>query len=238
MDVEGARLWTVSEGRGPAVVLFNGGPGCDDYLAPVAALLVDRCQVIRFEPRGCGRSTWDGRYDLATTLADAEAIRAAYGIERWIVAGHSAGADHALAYALQHPTRAFGVIGIAGGRLVNDREWSRVYHERLAARGPDGERKFHADPAVNQIGNRDWKEYVQQPRLFRAVAALDLPCVFINAGDDLRLPWPTEQIAQLLPRGRYVEIPGAAHHIWATHAEVLGRELSGAVAYLLAGGSP
>jgi hypothetical protein len=27
-------------------LLFNGGPGCDDYLAPVAGMIDDLCQVI------------------------------------------------------------------------------------------------------------------------------------------------------------------------------------------------
>jgi pimeloyl-ACP methyl ester carboxylesterase len=71
------------------VLLFNGVPGCDDYLGPVAAMMTGACQVIRFEPRGCARSTWDGNYDPLTTLGDAEAIRAAHGIERWM-----AGAQH------------------------------------------------------------------------------------------------------------------------------------------------
>ena len=48
--------------------MFNGGPGCDDYLGPVAEMIDDLCQVIRFEPRGCGRSDWDGNYDIDTTL--------------------------------------------------------------------------------------------------------------------------------------------------------------------------
>lgn len=233
----GARLWTIAEGAGPAVLLFNGGPGCDDYLGPVAAMLAGTCQVIRFEPRGCGRSSWDGHYDLATTLCDTEAIREAYGIDRWIVAGHSAGPNIALAYALQHLSRAIGLIGIAGGRLVNDREWSRAYHEQLEARGEDSGQVFHSDPAVNAAGNRDWNAYVQRPALLRDVADLDLPAVFITAGGDVRLNWPTEQLAHLLPRGRHVEIPGASHYIWRTHPEALKLELTRAVAWILATGT-
>jgi proline iminopeptidase len=235
VNVGEARLWTVSEGVGPAVLLFNGGPGCDDYLGPVAAMMTNRCQVIRFEPRGCGRSTWDGRYELGTTIGDAEAIRAAYGLERWILAGHSAGPNVALAYALQHRERALGIIGIAGGRMVNDREWSRAYDEQRKARGEEPGVTFHSDPGVNAVGNRDWKAFVQRPELFRALADLDLPCVFINAGDDIRLNWPTRQLARLLPRGRYVEIAGAGHYIWRGHAEALERELGHALGYILDG---
>ena len=49
--------------------MFNGGPGCDDYLGPVSALVEDKARIIRFEPRECGRSDWDGNYwDLPSNL--------------------------------------------------------------------------------------------------------------------------------------------------------------------------
>ncbi len=230
---DGARLWTTASGDGPDLVLLNGGPGCSDYLGPVASLLEDACRVIRFEPRGCGRSDWDGNYELDVTLADVEAIRRHHGVERWVVVGHSAGADFALAYALRHPDRTLGVVGLAGGRLVNDRDWSRVYHERLAAGGEPGGVEFHADPEVNALGVRSWREFIQRPSLFREVADLDLPCVFIAAGDDIRPSWPTRQLAALLPRARYREIEGASHYPWLTHADALRRELHDALRYVL-----
>ncbi|HET7540559.1 MAG TPA: alpha/beta hydrolase [Polyangiaceae bacterium] len=234
VPVPGGSLWSAMSGSGVPLVLFNGGPGCDDYLAPVARLIEDRCTVVRFEPRGCGRSTWDGKYDLDTLLSDADAIRDAYGFERWIVAGHSAGPNVALAYALRHPTRVLGVIGIAGGKVVDDRNWSETYHQRRAERGEDhGGKQYHADPAVNSQGNASWCEFCRRPSLLRELAALRAPCVFINAEQDIRPNWPTEQLAELISRARYVEISGAAHNIWLTHAAELGRELHAAVSYVL-----
>ena len=103
--------------------MFNGGPSCDDYLAPVAEMIDDLCLVIRFEPRGCGRSDWDGNYDIDTLVVDAEAVRREYGVERCIVAGHSFGPNAALAYALRYSSRVMGLIGIAGGSVLNDRTW-------------------------------------------------------------------------------------------------------------------
>ena len=212
------------------MLMFNGGPGCDDYLGPVAGMIDDLCRVIRFEPRGCGRSDWDGNYDIDTLLTDAERVRQAYGVDECIVAGHSFGPSVALAYALRYPTRVIGLIGISGGYMLNDRTWSEAYHKGLEEVGEDtGGHEFKADPNVNRKGNCDWRKYIKRPTLFREIADLDIPAVFVNGGNDIRPNWPTQQLASLMPSGRYVEISNAAHMIWLTHAAELKREIRQAV---------
>jgi proline iminopeptidase len=121
-----ALLWSTANGQGMPIGFFNGGPGCDDYLEPVARLLPDSYQAIRWEGRGCGRSSWDGQYDLDTTIHDAEAVRQAYNCKRWVLLGHSHGPNLALAYALRYPQRTIGIVGIAGGNILNDRNWSET----------------------------------------------------------------------------------------------------------------
>lgn len=230
VDRGSARIWSCTSGRGLPLLLFNGGPGCDDYLEPVAETLTDLCQVIRFEPRGCGRSDWDGRYDLDTLLQDAEAVCAAWDVQTCIAGGHSFGACAALAFALRAPRRVLGLLGIAGGSLVKDRAWSEAYHRGLREQGEDlGGAEFSADDRANSEGNRAWRDFLRRPALLREVAELQVPAVFINGSADIRPNWPTQQLAALLPRGRYVEIPGAAHFIWLTHREELRRELRRAV---------
>jgi proline iminopeptidase len=167
-------------------------------------------------------------------LSDADAVREFYGIERWIVSGHSHGPNLALSYALRYPSRSLAVIGIAGGKIVDDRHWSETYHGRLQSQGEDrGGRSFLADSDVNRRGNASWREYCRRPGLLRDLAALDLPCVFINAGEDIRPNWPTQQLAQLIPGALYVEIAGAGHYIWLTHASELRQELHRAIDYVL-----
>ena len=199
-------------------------------------MIDDLCRVIRFEPRGCGRSDWDGNYDVDTLLTDADAVRQEYGSERCIVAGHSFGPSVALAYALRYPSQVMGLIGIAGGNVLNDWTWSEAYHRGLEEVGEDlGGLVFTADPNVNTRGNHGWREYVKRPTLFREIADLDMPAVFINGGMDIRPNWPTEQLASLIPKGRYIEIPGAAHVVWLTHAAELKHELRKAVQEIVRG---
>ena len=215
--------------------MFNGGPGCDDYLGPVAAMMEDICQVIRFEPRGCGRSEWDGNYAVETLIDDAEVVRRAYGVEGCIVGGHSFGPSLALAYALQYPDNVIGLIGIAGGRVVSDRAWSVAYHRNLAAVGEDlGGVVFTADQEVNREGNRTWRKYIQRPNLFRQIADIQIPATFINGSEDIRPSWPTRQLAALMTYGRYVEIADAAHTVWLTHAAELRAALREAIAHIRA----
>ena len=84
-----------------------------DYLEPVAKMLDDMTKVIRFEQRGCGRSDPSGPYDIETCLADLENIRNYYNVDRWIIGGHSWGADLALVYALEHSSQVSGLMCIS-----------------------------------------------------------------------------------------------------------------------------
>lgn len=55
---------------------------------------------------------------MEACLADLEAIREDYGIERWIVAGHSSGADLALAYALHYPNACMASSASQAGEIT------------------------------------------------------------------------------------------------------------------------
>jgi proline iminopeptidase len=226
VDSDGIRLWTISHGAGTPIVLCNGGPGCCDYLAPVAAMFDDLAQVIRFEQRGCGRSGHAASYSVDTCLADLEAVRRHYRIDRWIVAGHSWGADLALIYALHYPERTRGVICLAGGRVHNDREWHRIYQQkRDQGLEPELAWDYPANLDVNEQVGRSWKQYIQRPSLLKELVELERPALFLYGADDIRPSWPVEQVAHLLPNARLEMIAGANHYIWLTHADVMGTHL-------------
>ena len=70
---------------------------------------------------------------------------------------------------------------------------------------------------ANQQLNADFKRYVQRPSLFRDVASLDVPALFLYGAEDIRPSWAVAQIAALLPRARFVLLPGADHYLYETH---------------------
>ena len=98
--------------------------GCDDYLEPVAEMLKDHCEVIRFELRGCGRSDYDGKYDLTTSVDDIEFIRKEYGFEKIMTGGHSAGVD--FARKVDQPCKGVDASAV-GGMTGNQYVWSRLW---------------------------------------------------------------------------------------------------------------
>ena len=112
--VDDAKLWTSVSGSGPSLLLCHGGPGLWDYFEPVAHMVSDLATVHRWDQRGCGRSTGHGPYTIARSIADIEALRQQWGLERWTVLGHSWGATLALQYALAHPSRVRGLIYLSG----------------------------------------------------------------------------------------------------------------------------
>jgi proline iminopeptidase len=215
-------LWTIAQGVGDPIILCNGGAGCCDYLQPVADMLTDLARVVRFEQRGCGRSQPASSYSVQTSIEDVEAVQKAYEIDRCIVGGHSWGADLALVYALTYPERVTGLLCLAGGRMNNDREWHAEYDRKREDEGellPDF--AYPVNVEVNQQVGRSFKRYIQRPTLFRNIAELTCPALFVYGDRDIRPSWPVQQIASLLPNGRFTLMEGAAHCLWLTHDQEL-----------------
>lgn len=147
-------------------------------------MLNGTAQTIRYEPRGCGRSEHATHYSVATSLADLEGVRQQYGVEQWIVVGHSWGADLALIYALEHSAHVLGFVYLSGGRIQNDREWSRVYREKrdTGLESPPNH-DYPPNMDVNQQVNASWKAYIQRPTFLKDIANLALPTLFVYGSE-------------------------------------------------------
>jgi proline iminopeptidase len=117
--------------QGLPVVFLHGGPGAG--LSPFHRRFFDpaRYRIVLFDQRGAGRSTPHAELRDNTTghlVADIEAIREHFGIERWVVFGGSWGSTLALAYAQRHPERVLGLVlrGIFLGRTYELRWFNEL----------------------------------------------------------------------------------------------------------------
>jgi proline iminopeptidase len=82
-----AQLWTAVWGQGVPLLLLSGGPGCCDYIGPVAALVEDLAQVYRLEEPGCGRSAPAQTYTLAQSLSAIENLSSICHLAQYVGAG-------------------------------------------------------------------------------------------------------------------------------------------------------
>jgi proline iminopeptidase len=103
-------------GHGDPVLIIPGGPGLDAVYVDDLALMVTDLghRAIVIEPRGTGASRaalGDGTdLTVAGSVSDVEAVRAAAGIGRLTMLGHSFGGAVAQAYAAAHPDHVAALI--------------------------------------------------------------------------------------------------------------------------------
>ena len=224
VKIEGLKLWTANQGAGLPVMLCNGGPGCCDYLSPVANMIDDLVHVYRWEQRGCGRSEAKPPYNLETCISDLEALRRSFGYNRWIIGGHSWGANLSLAYALACLNRVQGLIYLAGTGITED--WKPEYRRAKKQRGellPEFDYPFNDE--VNQWGNISWTEYLKKSALAKQIRALHIPTLIVHGEKDIRPNCAAKQVANLLPNVHFEVIKGAGHFIWLTHSDQLQNHL-------------
>jgi proline iminopeptidase len=101
----------------PAVVV-HGGPGSGCSTGTRQAFDPDRCRIILFDQRGCGRSiphasdpATDMRFNTTEhLLADMEHLREHLRVDRWLLFGGSWGSTLTLAYAERHPDRVSQIV--------------------------------------------------------------------------------------------------------------------------------
>jgi pimeloyl-ACP methyl ester carboxylesterase len=133
---DGTALHYEQLGDGAPLVAIPGGPGMDArYLGTLGGLDARR-RLVRFDPRGCGRSAVPA--DRASCAfggqaADVEALREHLGAERIDLLGHSAGALTAQRYAAEFPHRVRSLVLVAPvGRAAREPDPAEIAALRAA----------------------------------------------------------------------------------------------------------
>jgi proline iminopeptidase len=120
LSKDGIELYYQVRGAGQdTLVMLHGGPGLNfDYLAPDLKPLEESFTLIYYDQRGSGRSALVSQPDLLTVddhVADLEAVREYFGIDRLSLYGHSWGAMLASFYAIKHPEKLSRMVFASPG---------------------------------------------------------------------------------------------------------------------------
>ncbi|MDE5454175.1 alpha/beta fold hydrolase [Bradyrhizobium sp. CSA112] len=115
LENDGARIWYVAYGSGPAVILLHGGLGnAGNWGHQIPAFVQARRTVVAIDSRGHGRSTRDSQpFSYKRMARDVLAVMDHLGLERAALVGWSDGACTALILADRHPERVSGVFFFA-----------------------------------------------------------------------------------------------------------------------------
>lgn len=112
LKINNAELLINIQGTGVPIIAHHGAPGMSTHEEPKRAFgpLTDKHQLITFDARGSGSSEAKGPYTHEQWVADIDAIREHFSIEKFIMAGGSYGGFLALEYAIRHPDRVTHVV--------------------------------------------------------------------------------------------------------------------------------
>jgi proline iminopeptidase len=112
-SVNGAKLYTLSFGKGDPLFFIAGGPGGTHYGLRSFDSLSTTNTLVYFDGFGRGKSDEAKdvkEYTLARDVEDLEGLRKAMGFEKINVLGHSYGGVVAQAYAIKYPNNVKHLI--------------------------------------------------------------------------------------------------------------------------------
>jgi proline iminopeptidase len=137
VPIRGVGLLVRRVGRGQPVLVLHGGPGAHhEYLLPQFDALAQDRELIYYDQRGGGRSpvARDVPVGWVEHVADLEALRVHFGLDRLTLAGYSWGGLLALLYALEHRQRVERLALISPAptwRAARDQFEERFAHRNL-----------------------------------------------------------------------------------------------------------
>ncbi|HEY8197948.1 MAG TPA: alpha/beta fold hydrolase [Gemmatimonadales bacterium] len=163
-EIRGVTLFERRMGSGPPTVVLHGGPGAHhDYLLPGFDALARGRELIYYDQRGGGRSAVSRETPVGwrEQVADLEALRQVWELERLTLAGYSWGGLLALLYAVEFPDRvsSLALVSPAPAWRAARVEFERRFAERNLAAALQRERAALRESGLRE---RDPEAYARK----------------------------------------------------------------------------
>jgi len=234
------------------IVLLHGFTQTGDAWRQVRARLEARGRhVVAPDLRGHGAASATRPVDLAAVLADLDAL-----VDGAVLGGYSMGGRLALAYAARQPGRVRRLVLVGASPGLEDRrerDARRRDDELLAARiETSGVEAFAREwallplfagqpPAVAAAAHAERLRQTPEglaaalrglgtgtlPSVWDALPGLELPVTLVVGQRDAKFRAVAEAMADRLPFGRIVVVPGAGHAVHLEAPAVVAAELAG-----------
>lgn len=228
-------------GKGDPVLFIagRGGPGRTWDLHQVPAFLGAGYRVITFDNRGIGATENESQFTLQTMIDDTVALIEGLRLTSLRIVGVSMGAFVAAEMLLKRPDLATQVVLMATrGRFDRTREFfQQAERERLALKLPanfDAKVRLLESLSAKTLNDdaavRDWIdmfamfpmrvtpglqaqwEVSPQTNRLPAYRGIKTPTLVVGFADDVVTPpYLGKEVADAIPRARYVEIRDAGH---------------------------
>lgn len=216
---DGARLWVVSHGRGPAVVLLHGGYGhSGNWGHQVPALQAAGYRVVLLDTRGHGRSTRDDRTLHYERLAgDLLAVIDHLSLAPACLVGWSDGAVVSLIAALQRPEAVSGVLffgcAMDPSGLRDDVAFTPILQRCMARHERDFKALSPSPDGFERLRQSLLPLHQNEPHYSAPqLSQVAVPVQVLHAqGDEFIRREHAEYLARTLPRGEFRELAQVTH---------------------------
>jgi pimeloyl-ACP methyl ester carboxylesterase len=127
-EIDGVKLYYMTAGRGPAVILLHGYAETSRMWRPIIPLLAEKFMVIAPDLPGIGDSAIpESGIDMLTSAKRIHALVRSLGVEKARVVGHDIGLMVAYAYATQFPSET-EKLAVMDAFLPGVPGWEPIYN--------------------------------------------------------------------------------------------------------------
>ncbi len=247
MEYETVDLYHEEYGQGTPVVFLHGFPFDHTIWLPLIPYLEKDARLILADLRGAGNSPAPkGVYSMRHMAEDVVNLLDRMGIEKAVIVGHSMGGYVSLAFAHAYPGRVAG-LGLVATQAAADSPEKRQSRLRSASSvrrrgvkvviknmigkltgreelvGPLTEIMLAGNPVGVEGALRGMAE---RPDMTGELSNMCAPSVVIGGEKDSFLSKENmEMMAQMLPMGWMVEVPGAGHMLMMEEPEQVANAL-------------